>query len=77
MQKSIFIYNIEHFILFNLDMFLTYLKQVRLLAFESESKQTSLKRTLFNDNTIYNISIKLSFSSLGQNKSKLQKQINM
>ena len=28
------------------------------------------------DNTIYNISIKMSFSSIGQDKSKLQKQIS-
>ena len=28
------------------------------------------------DNTIYTFAIKLSFSSIGQDKSKLQKQIN-
>ena len=44
------------------------LKQTRL-----GKKERYLKR---QDNTIYKFSIKLSFSSIGQNKSKLQNQIS-
>ena len=34
------------------------------------------KRMLFNKNTIYKCSIKLSFSNIGQDNSKLQKQLS-
>ena len=44
-----------------------------------EIKQTRLKKErhlMIQDNTIYIFSIKLFFSSIGQDKSKLQKEIS-
>ena len=51
-------------------------KVVYLYTFES--KQTGLKRTLFNRtrHAIYKFFIELSLSSKGQNKSELQKQVS-
>ena len=46
---------------------------------KKHQKQPMLKNEHYlirQDNTIYTFSIKLSFSSIGQDKSKLQKQIN-
>ena len=42
-----------------------------------ETNRVFKKNALFNETniTIYNVFVKLSFSSKGQNKSKLQKQI--
>ena len=54
------------------------LKQIRLLAFSKlDWNKQGLKTCCLirQDNTIYKFSIKLSFSSIEQDKSKLQKQI--
>ena len=52
-------------------------KAVYLVLFNQNKQGFKKERCLIRqDNTIYTFSIKLSFSSIGQDKSKLQKQIN-
>ena len=51
------------------------LKQVRLLAFQTRLKVRNECYLIRQDNTIYKFYIKIYFLSIGQDKSKLQKQI--